>query len=794
MKAPLNWLKEYVDIALPVAELSEKLTLAGTEVKGIETIGGWENIVVGQVVAIESHPNAHRLKLATVDLGGESLTSVCGAPNLELGQKVAFARVGAYLIDPQSGQLVKLKRTKIRGVASEGMICSERELGISDRHEGIMVLPPDAPLGIPLPDYLGDAILELDITPNRPDCLSIIGIAWEIAALTGKPVRLPEVSYDEQGEPIGQKASVEIADPDLCPRYCASLITDVKVAPSPPWMEQRLLACGMRPINNIVDVTNYVMLEYGQPLHAFDFDKIREKKIIVRRAREGERLTTIDDVERELTSDMLVIADGEGAVAIAGVMGGAASEVSEETTTVLIESANFDRVSLRRTSSRLKLRTEASLRFEKGLSPELPMPALRRATQLMAELSGGKIAKGIIDVYPGKREPKPIPLTAKQVERILGIKVELNKITEVLKSLGFGCAPAGPGELSVTVPYWRTDIRLAEDLVEEIARIIGYHELPTTLPSGALPRHEPDPMRALRERVSDILVGCGLQEVITYSLTNLELLRKVASPLTPLRVANPITTEQEYLRTTLRPGLLKILAANEKHEEGSIRLFEIGKIYLPREGDLPQERNMLAGVLSGPRLDRSWHGESGAVDFFDAKGVLETLLARLGAAASFEPTEDQIFSPGRAARVVLGGEDAGVVGELHPRIAEGFDISRPVYLFELDLERLLPVALKLRRYQPIPRFPATLRDIALVVERALPSKRVQDIIESSPLVAKVTLFDVYTGPQVPPGKKSLAYRILYQSPSRTLTDEEVNEEQERILERLGRELGATLRA
>lgn len=794
MKAPISWLKEYVNIALPAMELGQKLTMAGIEVAQVEKIGGWDNIVVGQVVAIAPHPNADLLKLATVELEGERLTSVCGAPNVEIGQKVAFARVGAYLIDPQSGESVKLKKAKIRGVASEGMICSERELGISDRHEGIMVLAPDAPLGLPLADYLGDAILDLDITTNRPDCLSILGIAWEVAALTGKPVLPPKISYEERGDPIERKASVEIADPDLCPRYCASLITDVKVGQSPPWMQQRLLACGMRPINNIVDVTNYVMLEYGQPLHAFDFDKVRKKRIIVRRVREGEKLTTIDGVERELSTDILAIADGEGPVAIAGVMGGSPSEVTEDTTTVLIESANFDRVSLRRTSASLKLRTEASLRFEKGLSPELPIVALRRATQLMAQISQSQIAKGIIDVYPGKKETKPIPLTTKQVERVLGIKVKREKIAEVLRSLGFSAEPAGSDKLLVTVPYWRTDIRLAEDLVEEIARIIGYDEIPTTLPSGALPQYQPDPMRSLRERVSHILVGCGMQEVITYSLTNIEMLRKVASSVVPLRIANPITTEQEYLRTTLRPGLLKILAANEKHEEGGIRLFEAGKVYLPRQGDLPEECQMLAGLLSGPRLDRSWHGEGQALGFFDAKGVLETLFERLGIAASFEPTEDLIFSPSRAARVMVGSEDLGVLGELHPRVAEGFGISRPVYLFEIDLQKLLPITLELRRYQPIPRFPATLRDIALVVDGAIPAKRVQEIIESSPLVAKVTLFDVYTGEQVPRGKKSLAYRILYQSPSRTLTDEEVNGEQERILERLGRELGAILRA
>jgi phenylalanyl-tRNA synthetase beta chain len=587
---------------------------------------------------------------------------------------------------------------------------------------------------------------------------------------------------------------VAIADPDLCPRYCASLITDVKVGPSPHWMQQRLLACGMRPINNIVDVTNYVMMEYGQPLHAFDFEKIREKRIIIRRAR-NEFTTTLDSVARDLSSDMLVIADGQGPVAIAGVMGGTDSEVTEDTTSVLIESANFNPVSIRRTSAKLKLRSEASLRFEKGISPELPLPALRRATQLMAALSGGKVARGIIDVYPSKREANSISLTTKQVQRILGIKMELEKMAKVLGSLGFDCQTVSTEELSVTIPYWRTDVRLAEDLVEEIARIIGYDELPTTLPSGSLPRHEPDPMRALRERLRDILAGCGMQEVITYSLTSLEVLRKVTLHFTPLKVANPITTEQEYLRTTLRPGLLQVLSTNEKHEEDSIRLFEVGKIYLPQEGDLPQERHVLAGVLSGPRIDHSWHGDGENLDFFDVKGVLETVFERLGVETSFEAAEDETFSPGRRARIVVGGEAAGVIGELHPRIAERFDISsRSVYLFEIDLERLLPATLAPRKYRPIPKFPVTLRDIALVVDVEIPSKSVKNIIEGSPLVSRVTLFDVYTGEQVPPGKKSLAFRIVYQSPSRTLTDEEVADEQQSILERLHREVGAIIRA
>jgi len=796
MKAPVSWIRDYVDVSLPLQELADRLTMAGTEVVAIDRIGGWEGIVVGQVVDVEPHPNADRLKLATVDLGGQRLTSVCGAPNVEAGQRVAFAHIGAQFIDPESGRPVKLKKASIRGIASQGMVMSERELGISDRHEGIMVLLPDTPLGVPLDQCLGDAILDLDLTPNRPDCLSVIGIAWEIAALTRQPVRLPPLQYDESGDAIERRASVEIIDPDLCPRYCASLLTDVKIGPSPPWMQQRLLACGMRPINNVVDVTNYVMLEYGQPLHAFDYEKLAQGRIIVRRAGERERLTTIDDIERALSSEMLVIADADGPVAIAGVMGGAASEVTEETTSVLIESANFNAVSLRRTSAVLKMRSEASLRFEKGLSPELPMPALRHATQLMAELSGATIASGIIDVYPGHSERQPILLTTTRVRKVLGIDMGLDEIERVLVSLGFVCHPIYRGEFSVDVPYWRTDIRLADDVVEEIARIVGYNEIPTTLPSGALPNQEADPMRALRERVTDILVGCGMQEIVTYPLTSIEALRAVpAATVTPLKVANRITPEQEYMRTTLRPGLLQTLSANEKREEGSIMLFEVGKVYLPGEGDLPGEPFMVAGVLCGPRLNRSWHGESQMLDFFDVKGIVETLLQRLGVAATFEPGDEESLSRGRAANILLGDGKAGIIGEVHPRVAESFDInSRSVYLFEIDMEKLLPFSQTPHTYRPVPRFPATIRDLALVVDSEIPSRRVQDIIERSPLAEEVMLFDVYTGDQVPAGKKSLAFRIAYQSPKRTLTDEEVNREQERVLKQLTDQLGAILRA
>ncbi|MDY6907869.1 MAG: phenylalanine--tRNA ligase subunit beta [Chloroflexota bacterium] len=796
MKAPIRWLKEYVDIELPPKRLAERLTMAGIEAEAVAVAGGWEGVVVGLVVALEPHPGADRLRLATVDIGGERLTSVCGAPNVAVGQKVPFAAIGARLIDPESGELVKLRRSKIRGVASEGMVCSERELGVSEDHQGIMVLPGDAPVGMPLDEYLGDTVLHLDVTPNRPDCLSVVGIAREVAALTGKEVRLPQVRYEEEGGDIRGQASVEILDSDLCPRYCASLVTGVRIGPSPQWMQRRLFSCGMRPINNVVDVTNYVMLELGQPLHAFDCERLARSSIIVRRGREGEVMTSLDGVERVLSPDMLVIADAEGAVAIAGVMGGAESEVTEQTQSVLIESANFDPVSLRRTAAGLKMRSEASLRFEKGLSPELPLPALTRATQLMAQLTGGKIARGIIDVYPGAAPPRQIALTAEKARRVLGVDVGAEQMAAVLRSLGYGCEGGGAGALSVTVPYWRTDVRLAEDLVEDVARIIGYDELPTTIPGGALPRWEPDPMSQLKGRLRDCLAGFGLQEVVCYSLTSASAMEKAlpGTPLAALKVANPLSVEQECLRVTLRAGLLQTLSANEKHEEGGLRLFELGTVFEPRGDDLPDEHPMLAAVMGGPRWEMSWHGDGGDIDLFDAKGVLEALFERLGVEARFEPVGDLALRPGTAALVTVGGEAVGIIGELHPRVAEDFAIQRATHLFELDVERLLPHTLKPRRYRPVARFPATRRDIAVVVDVEQPSAEVERILKGSPLVVQATLFDIYSGEQVPPGKKSLAYRLLYQSPERTLTDGEVNQEQGRIVERLHRELGATLRA
>jgi phenylalanyl-tRNA synthetase beta chain len=800
MKVSLKWLEQYVDIDLPPAELADRLTMAGTEVKGWEAIGGgWENIVVGQIVAINPHPNADRLKLPTVDLGTEQPTVVCGASNFKIGDKVAFARVGARLIDGHSGEIVQLEAARIRGVASNGMLCSERELGISDYHQDIMILAAEAEVGTPLADFMGDVIFDLDVTPNRPDCLSVIGIAREVAALTRQEVHLPDAGYDEKGAAMEGQISIDIKAPDLCPRYSASLITGVKIAPSPHWLQQRLLAGGMRPISNVVDITNFVMLEYGEPLHAFDYNQVRGRKIIVRRAEEGEVLVTLDGAKRPLSPDMLVIADAERAVAVAGVMGGADSEMTDKTTDIVLEAANFNPASIYHTGYTLGLTSEARMRFERGISPELTIPALRRATRLIIELAGGQAAKGIVDVYPGRREHKPILLSKGEVKRQLGVEFSLGQIKTALTSLGFDCQAAkSASEVKAVAPYWRSDISLVEDLIEEVARVIGYDRIPVTMPGGETPRQNPAPIIGFKQEVRRDLIGYGFYEVITYSLTSQDLMNKLLPqphPLEPepLRVLKPMTAEQEYLRPSLRANLLAALEANRRHEEGGIRLFELGRVYIRRLNDLPDEPEMLCGLLAGPRFDESWHGGDEPVDFFDAKGVVEGLLNHLGVEADFKPSDDESLDPAGQAAVVIGGKRVGVVGELHHKVAEAFDLSEKAYLFELNLTGLLPFTIEHKLFQPISRFPAVVRDIALVVDAGVTHRQVTDIITGFPLVTKAALFDLYTGGKLPGGKKSLAYRITFQSPSKTLTDEAANKVQQKIIDKLAKELGATLR-
>jgi phenylalanyl-tRNA synthetase beta chain len=802
MKVPLNWLKDYTDVTLPPAELAEKLTLAGFEVAEIiSTGGGWENIVIGQITAINPHPNADRLRLATVDLGGEKETVVCGAPNLNVGDKIAFARTGARLVNPHSGQVEELKPAKIRGVVSKGMICSEKELGISESHEGIMLLGAEAKTGTALAEYLGNTVLDIDVTANRPECLSVVGIAREVAALTGQKMHIPDIKYEETGEPIGGQIKIEIIDADLCPRYCASLITGVKVAESPAWLQERLVAAGQRPINNIVDITNYVMLEYGQPLHSFDYDRLRKKQIIVRRAQEGENFYTLDEAERKLTQEMLTIADGERTVAVAGVMGGHNSEVTESTTSILLEAASFKAASIHYTSHYLGLTSEASMRFERGISPGLTIPALRHATKLVAELGGGKVAGGIVDAYPGKKESQKIVVTVEKTRRVLGMETSQDDIVKALTALGIECQADGE-KITATVPYWRSDIRLDVDLIEEVARVTGYDKIPTTMLSVPIPRRDPEPVSGLKKKIRQKLTGYGFQEIVSYSLTSRETLEKQTpdgrlTGLEPLAIVKPLTTEQECLRTSLRANLLSALAANRRHEDGGIRLFELGKVYLQRQNDLPEEPDMLCGIMSGPRAERSWRSGDGAMDFYDVKGVMEGLFSHLGIDISFESSVDEGLHPNHQAAMTATQDGKtvkiGVMGEVHPKVADSFEVGGTVGIFEINVTGLLPLAGRHKMFRSIPRFPSTIRDIAVVVDSNVTNRQITDIIRGFKLISEVILFDVYAGKQVAAGKKSLAYRLVYQSAEHTLTDEEVNKVQEQILARLTKELGATLR-
>ncbi|MBI5284051.1 MAG: phenylalanine--tRNA ligase subunit beta, partial [Chloroflexi bacterium] len=567
MQVSLKWLSEYVDLRLTPEELAHRLTMAGLAVDSIVRTGGdWgADIRVAHVETVEPHPNADRLRLATVDVGGgERHRVVCGAPNLAVGQKIAFATVGARVRDGHSGKASVLKPAVIRGVESAGMVLSERELGLSEDHEGILVLPADAPLGKPLADLLGDVIFELSVTPNRADWLSVLGIAREVAALTGETVREPSLEYAEAGGPIKGRAEVDISAKDLCRRYIATVVTGIKLGPSPEWMQERLIALGQRPINNVVDVTNYVMLELGQPLHAFDYDQIAGHHIIVRRGGEGERFTTLDNEDRELSRDILVIADERGPVALAGVIGGLESEVTERTVNVLLESACFLGPNIRRTSVALKSRSEASARFEKGLPPELAMIASKRATKLLVEICGGKAAAGCVDVFPGKVRESRVEITRERLSRLLGIDPPASKVREVLTSLGFSARWVPPDRYVVRVPYWRPDVRIADDVAEEVARIIGYDEIPTKLLEGAIPPPIVQPLRELRERARDVLAAAGMYEVISYSMTTMEALERVIPKedlaiYRPFRVLNPITSDHEYLRPTLRASLLQTL-------------------------------------------------------------------------------------------------------------------------------------------------------------------------------------------------------------------------------------------
>jgi phenylalanyl-tRNA synthetase beta chain len=840
MLVPLSWLKEYVDINLPLSELAERLTLAGLEVGAIEIIGlegaalPWDRdkIVVAEVVEVKPHPDADRLVLVVVDYGGLELeTAVTGAPNLRpyLGQsglhiKVSFAMEGARLYDgyAEEPKITTLKRTKIRGVPSRAMVCSEKELGLGDDHSGILLLPDDAPdPGTPLADYLGDVVLDLDLTPNLARCFSMVGVAREVAALTGAKVRLPDTQMLSEGEPVEDQVKIVIDDPDLCNRYSATLIRGIVVGPSPSWMQRRLTLAGMRPISNVVDITNYVMLELGQPLHAFDYDLLLERAmrtghdvptIIMRRARPDERMTTLDNVDHELTPDMLMITDTGGPIAVGGIMGGAETEIHDGTTNVLLESANFDFINNRRTAQALRIPSEATARFGRGVPASGTVAAAQRASELMRILGGGTIARGVADAYPIVQPRHIIKLAVREVERILGIAIAKDEIVDILERLEFVVEDAARADvLNVTVPQHRLDVEIPADLIEEIARVYGYDRIPTTLLADELPPQRNNLELEVEERVRDLLVGAGLQETITYSMGNLESFGKLTpggpapNPEDYIQLANPLTPERAFMRRTLMASLLETVRDNLRFVD-RIAIFEIGRVYWPREGEvLPEEPRHLCIAMTGPRAMRSWlEGAGETLDFYDLKGVVDALLDGLNLEdAAFAPVRHPALHPGRTASLSVAGDrtgewqEVGVLGELHPEVREAYDLGeRRICLAEFNLEKLLAAAGRPVQVAPVSMYPAVYEDLAVVVDESVPAVQVRDLIAQAggALLRSVELFDVYRGEQIGAGKKSLAYALTYQADDRTLDAKAATKIRTRIVGRLERELGAALRA
>ncbi len=798
MRVSFNWLKELVRIDAPPQKLATMLTMAGVEVESIEVMKPeFSGVSVGRVLKVARHPKADRLVLCDVDVGEpRPLKIVCGAANMSEGDKVAVALVGANL----AGGL-KVKKARIRDEASEGMMCSERELGMGDDHSGIMILPPDAPIGRSLEEFLGlgDAILELGVTANRPDCLSMLGVAREAAAITRSQVHPPRIDIREEGSDIASLTSVTIDDAVGCPRYAARIVSDVKIGPSPAWMQQRLQKAGLRPLSNVVDVTNYVLIELGHPLHAFDYSKLEENRIVVRRARKGETIVTLDGGNRELTEQMLVIADAANPVAIAGVMGGAATEVTEQTKNILIESAYFDPVSIRRTSKALGLSTEASYRFERGADIEMALTALDRAAALMAEVAGGKIVKGRVDCYPRESAPMELTLRHSRVKRIVGVDIPAETSVSILESLGIKVVSRDPDTVRVLAPSRRPDIRAEIDLIEEVARIYGYDNIPATYPKDSAVMTRGLQPASIEDECRAALGGCGFSEIITFSFgAPADMADFADGKDEPIRLRNPLTEEASALRTTLIPGLLRTIQTNFNAGNKDLKLFEAGKVYLPVSGkSLPDERSFVGAAATGASQPIGWRTPPAATDFFDLKGVAEAVLKSLGcASAQWMKASEKGFHPGVCAEIVVGGRRVGRIGEIHPDLLRKYDFGQKVCVFEIDLSSIEARLETARRYEKLSRFPHSDRDMAVVVDESVPAAALTSAIASAggDTLRRVLLFDVYRGAQVGEGKKSLAFSLRFQSDERTLTDEEITAIFDRIVRDLQKRFEEKLRA
>ncbi len=850
MKVALSWLADYVDIAPSPEDLARILTFAGLEVEGMHYLGRpipegekrpeakitgleWsrDHLVVGDVLEIGPHPNADRLVLVRIDDGQGVHTAVTGAPNLfaykgegelEAPLKVAYAREGARLFDGhKAGQhLMKLKRSKIRGVESSSMVCSEKELGISEEHEGIILFDPDAPAaGTPLVDYIGDVVFDIAIPPNMSRNACVLGVARETAALLKQELRMPSLEVKMEGVPIAEAIRIDIRQPELNPRFTASLIEGVTVGPSPYWLQLRLRLAGMRPISNIVDITNYVMLEIGQPLHAFDYDILVERAsasgakvptLITRLPDEGEGLTTLDGAERELDDFTILVCDTAGVLSLGGIMGGAESEVSDGTTRVLLEAASWDLTNIRRTVQAQQLATsEAGYRFSRGVHPEQSLRGNRRATELMRQLAEGTVSEGILDVYADPAEPVVVELPLAEVERYLGVALPETEVLRILEALEFSVEKAQGGKaLRVGMPDHRMDIETGRvgiaDLIEEIARIHGYENIPETQINDANPRQRNNPELEGEDRLRDALVQLGLQEVITYRVTSPEREARSRMPGSPaderpwVELANPIAAERTHMRHSVLPSVFEIAERNARNRD-ILALFEIGKVFHGRgEGELPEEPTELAIVLSGPRQSESWSGaDATPMDFYDLKGLLTALAEDLHIGdIAVQAAPHPSFHPGRSAELRSGELRLGAFGEIHPEVREAYDLGqRRVLAAELDVKALLAAEAARFDSVPVPRFPAVVEDLALVVDESVSAGALEALIRQTggKRLAGLSLFDLYRGEQLGEGKKSLAYHLIFQSSEGTLTDKDAAKLRGKILKRLEREVGAVLR-
>lgn len=802
MKVSLNWLKQYVSIDIAASELADRLTMTGLEVEAVvDRFEYLNNVLVGRISVIESHPNADNLKLCHVDIGGRTIPVVCGAPNVEINMKVPCALPGAVL---PSGATIQ--KNTIRGLVSEGMLCSEAELDLGSDKSGIYVLSPDLMEGIPLSKALNlsDTLFEIGLTPNRSDCLCVIGIAREVAALLNTPLRLPEISLPQSAGKISDLASVTIDNSEFCPRYAARLVTDITVAPSPFWLKDRLIAAGLKPINNIVDITNFVMMELGQPLHAFDFDRLAESRIIVRTAHEDEIFTTLDGKERRLTRETLMICDGQKTIAIAGVMGGENSEIENATTRVLIESAYFNPVSIRKTAKRLGLSTDASYRFERGVDPEGTLTALNRAAQLMADIGQGHLIDGFIDAYPNPVSGREILLSVSHTNRHLGTQYNPSEITHYLESIQFKVKQKNEDTLSVIPPTFRVDVSRPEDLMEEVARLWGYNKISMTFPPISAGIGLPKKQIEIKEKIKNLMSGMGFTESIHYSFIGKSCCDRLELAAGDERrrmldVLNPLTEDQAVMRTSLIPCLLESVNRNHSWQIKNLKIFELGKIFISNGQDLqPTEIEMLAGLWTGARSDPTWHGKPEPCNYYDLKGTVELLLDCLGVAnLLFTRLPEQSCSFTKfhhSAQIMAGEKRIGLIGEIKPSVIKNFALKQPVFVFEMDVSSLTPLLPETIFFTSLPRFPAVERDVTLIVDNNVQAGDIIKQVESyqEDLMENITVFDVFSGVPIPMGKKSVSLRMTYRSSMETLLDKQVNIIHQQITDRLVTEFNASL--